>query len=306
MWIPMKLYIDPVNLNYFEALASQTSLRVIQLLSDKDMNIKELAEALDISSSIMTKHVRKLESAGLITTTNVNKDGNRHKVCTLLNLLTELQVPFKNNRTDSGRSFHETSMPVGRFTDIQVTVPPCGLADEQRIIGGLDEPVYMLVPERTNAKMLWIGEGYVEYTFPNYLESNQRLTGISISGEFGSEVPGFNDDWPSTIHVTLNDRHLCSFTTPGDFGSVHGALTPAWWDNNQYGILVVIQIDQHGLTINGERKGSITVNDLAAAGDRWVLRFEVGSPAEKGGGLTIYGEKFGNYPQNLVLRTYYV
>lgn len=301
----MKRYIDPVNLGYFEALASHTRLRMIQLLAQKDMDIKELAEALGVSSSIVTKHVRKLESAGLITTAGITREGNRHKVCALLNIDTQLQVPFNNNRGDTAIRFHQTEVPIGHFTGLHVAAAPCGMVDEERVIGSLDEPVYMFVPERVRAQMLWLCEGYVEYTLPNFLEKGQRLHSLEISGEFSSEVAGYNDDWPSSIGVGLNGCALCSFTTPGDFGSRQGVLTPAWWVNNQYGILVVIRIDRHGLFINGERRSSLTVDDLDSRSDRWVLRFEVGGPREKGGGLTLYGEKYGNCRQNLLFRTYY-
>lgn len=300
----MKLYMDPTNLNYFEALASHTRLRVIQLLSEKDMDIKELAEALDVSSSIMTKHVRKLESAGLITSSNVSKDGNRHKVCSLLNMVAEVQPPFKDNRADGGRHFYETSIPVGVFTDIRASAP-CGMADENRVLGCIDEPVYLLGSERASAQLLWMKQGYVEYLLPNYLTEHQWLSAVELSGEFGSEVAGFNDRWPSTIWLSLNGVRICSFTTPGDFGSVHGALTPAWWDKNQYGILVVITIDGNGVFVNGEKKAGLTVEDLPLLDDRWVLRLEVGGPDEKGGGMTLFGERFGNYQQSLLFRAYY-
>lgn len=67
----MQLGIDKSSLVVYEALASEVRMTIIQLLSKNKMNIKELAKELGISSAIVTKHVKKLEDAGLIKTEKV-------------------------------------------------------------------------------------------------------------------------------------------------------------------------------------------------------------------------------------------
>lgn len=301
----MKLYMDPVNLNYFEALASKTRLRVVQLLSEKDMNIKELSEQLGISSSIMTKHIRKLESAKIITTRQVNKDGSRHKLCILLNPVTEIHVPhFRIDRSDDRKKMYETNLPVGQYTMLKAR-PPCGLASEETTLGDMDDPVHMLSPERVAAQLLWLGEGYVEYVLPNYLREGEKLTDIEIQGEFGSEAAGYNDNWPSQIHVLLNEIEICVFSTPGDIGSMRGSLTPQWWGNNQYGILVIIRVTEKGVLVNGELKSDVGISQFDAHCDKWVVRFLVEDQSKGGGGLTLFGEKFGNYSQNIRFLEFY-
>lgn len=300
----MKISMNTTSLSYFEALASKTRLEIIRLLSEKDMNIKELANALGISSSIMTKHIRKLENAKIITTNTICKDGSRYKVCTLLNTITEIQPTFKINRGAEPETCYEISIPVGQFTDL-FAIPPCGIANEEQMIGDLDDPIRMLAPDRFSAELIWIGEGFIEYTIPNYLREKQTLTALEISGEFGSETAGYNDDWPSHITVKLNEKNICSFTTPGDIGGRRGSLTPDWWRNNQYGILIIIRINKRGVFVNGEKKSNVTISDLNAHCDRWKLRFEVNAPSQDGGGLTIFGKKFGNYAQDLLFQEYY-
>lgn len=299
----MKLSMDPINLNYFEALASHTRLRVIQLLSERDRNIKELAEALDVSSSIMTKHVRKLESAGLITTSNLSRDGNRHKVCSLLNVITEVLPPFQNDQIDADRRFYETALPVGMFSDIHAATP-CGMADTARILGCTDQPAYLLGGDRAAAELLWLRAGYVEYLLPQYLQEQEWLTAIEFSGEFGSIATGSGQAQSSAIRMSLNGSPVCSFTVPGDTASLPGTLTPAWWSQKQYGFLVVVTIDENGVFVNGEKKSARTVDEWDPIGDRWTLRFDV-EEAGRYGGMTLFGEQFGNYGQALLFRTYY-
>jgi predicted transcriptional regulator len=69
----MIVNITSENLSFYEALASRTRLNIIQQLAKKDCNIKELAENLQVSSAIMTKHIRKLEAAGIVKAHMVKK-----------------------------------------------------------------------------------------------------------------------------------------------------------------------------------------------------------------------------------------
>lgn len=300
----MKIYMSPEYLPFYEALSSETRLNIIRLLCEKDMNVKELADALGVSSSIMTRHIRKLEEVRIIKTDYAKKEGSRQKVCTLLNTFYEVKVPFQNNRRDQQTESHTTSLPVGYFTDI-FAEPPCGMASGDNIIGDLDDPARMMSPERMNAQLIWIANGYIEYKLPNYLRDRLVLSEIELSGEFGSEAPGFCDHWPSKIKVYLNGLPLCTFTTPGDIGENKGLLTPKWWPNCQYGILVVIRITKQGVFVNGEKQSKVGLSDFGTSYSGWTIRFEVEWISEKGGGMTIFGEKFGNCPQGLVFKEYY-
>lgn len=300
----MKIYMSEAYLDFYEVLASRSRLQIIQLLAESDMSVKELAEKIGISSSIITKHVRKLESANIITSSLVNKNGSSHRICKLLNTTYELQGNFTINRGRKYKNFHQISIPVGHFTDLNAQ-PPCGLAGTEAIIGELDEPKVMWTPERANAQLVWISDGYIEYKIPNYMRESQKLVEIEISGEFGSEAAGYNDDWPSSIRVFLNEMKICKFTTPGDFGEKRGEITPEWWTNNQYGILVVIRINKSGVFVNGEKKSDITTSDFDKNCEFWKLSFNPEPLKENGGGLTIFGEKFGYHPQDIIFKLYY-
>lgn len=298
----MLLYVTKENLPFFEALASDVRLEVIRLLSGGDMNIKELAQAVGISSPIMLKHVRKLEEANIIKSRMVNRNGSVSKMCTLLVTEYKFQLPFrKMNLHDC----HETHIPVGLYTNVEV-YPTCGLVSDKEIIGQLDDPRYFLEPERVNAEAIWFTIGFVEYAIPNYLTQKQRAEEIEISFEISSEAPGFNDDWPSDICISLNGTVLCEWTSPGDFGERRGILTPQWWTGNQYGLLKILRISQNGVFLDGDKVRGVTLEDVIdPVQKRWVLRFEVMPSAVHAGGLTLFGSKFGNYQQGILVRTFY-
>ena len=298
----MLIRVSEENLPFFEALASSARIKVIQLLAENDMNIKELAQAIGISSPIMLKHVRKLEEAGIIMTRMVTRNGSVQKLCTLLGAEYRLDMPIRQLTL---RNCHEVHIPVGHYTDIEAE-PTCGILSEHAIIGHLDDPRVFLEPERVNAEALWFSGGFVAYSFPNYLTQKQYVEEIEISFEISSEAPGFKDEWPSDIAFSLNGIQLCQWTSPGDFGEKRGVLTPQWWQSNQYGLLKVLRITHKGTLLDGVRVSDISLEDVGAEHKhRWLLRFDVIPNNKNAGGLTLFGSKFGNYNQAILMRTFY-
>lgn len=296
----MLIKVAKENLNFFEALASDIRLNIIGILAEGELNIKELAEKNGVSSSIMTKHIKKLESAGIILCRQVSKDGSSHKLCGLLDAEYWLQLPIRSQPT---RDMYEVSMPVGQYTDIEMH-PTCGMASAQSIIGRLDDPRIAYDPERCSAELLWMTRGFVEYTFPNYMTREQQPEEIEISFEIGSEAPGFNDVWPSEIGFSLAGVHLFAWTSPGDFGSRRGILTPSWWNPNQYGLLKTIRINAKGTFLDDIPCSPLTINGLPLNSKGIKLRMEVKETKGEARGLTLFGEKFGDYPQDILMRVF--
>jgi predicted transcriptional regulator len=91
----MEIDTSPQWLPVYEALASIVRLNVIEHLSRKPMNIKELAEAEGLSSAIMTKHVRKLEKAGIIHAEMRRVSGGMEKLCSLAANRIDIRLPDK-------------------------------------------------------------------------------------------------------------------------------------------------------------------------------------------------------------------
>ncbi|MFB5678232.1 ArsR/SmtB family transcription factor [Paenibacillus terreus] len=299
----MELDISEKSLPVYEALASEVRLNVIRLLADSPMNIRELAEALGLSSAIMTMHVKKLEKAALITTKMLPGRGGVQKVCSLAVGSIHITLPLHEQDT---RQFHQTEISVGHYTDFDIE-PTCGLATVEKIIGEFDEPRYFLDSERVNAKILWFGQGHIEYKIPNFLLASQKPEELEITMELSSEAPSTNDNWPSDISFYLNDVKLGVWTSPGDFGDNRGKYTPSWWPDviNQYGLLKRLRVTADGTYMDGNRISDITLDEVVIARKQWKFRIAVSEDAEHIGGVTLFGTGFGNYNQDIVFRLYY-
>lgn len=300
----MKLAIDETSLIVYEALASEVRLKIIRYLSDEQLNIKQLAAKLGLTSPIVTRHINKLEAAGLIKTMRSTGKSGIQKLSILTCENIEIVFPQKQNES---YAFYETDIPIGHFTDFAVE-PSCGIAKADDFIGPVDQPKYFLAPERMRAGILWFTKGFMEYKFPNYIEANQALKQIDISFEISSEFPFTNPNWPSDITFSLNGRELGTWQSPGDFNDKRGLLNPDWWPDevNQYGLLKTIRITSHGTYIDGDPLSDVSIEDFSDANDTWILRFEVKEDAEHVGGLTLFGKTFGNHEQDLRFKIYYI
>lgn len=286
----------------YEALASEIRWRIMEMIADHEMNVKEIAHSLGLSPSIVTMHIRKLEEAGLIESRRLRINGGTHKMCVLKQKLIEIELPCSSH---VGRT-REQHIPVGHYTAFEVH-PTCGLGTHEKEIGIWDDPRYFLDSERVNAAILWFGRGYVEYKIPNFLPSEHTADAIEISMEIASEAPGLSDNYPSDISFTFNGIHLGFWTSPADFGrAARGKYTPDWWHRNvnQYGLLKRIRIDAGGTFIDGEQMSDVTVRDVKLTQPFWTLRFSVGEDGVHVGGLTLYGAGFGNHNQDIVITTF--
>jgi len=300
----MHAQIDSTSLPLYEALASEVRLNIIQYLSEQQLNIKQLAEKLGLSSAIATRHVTKLEQAGLIRTEKTKGKSGIQKISTLV--VEDIYISFPK-KVQAAYATHVVSVPVGHFTDFDVT-PSCGLASHRDFIGPDDQPKYFLSPERMDTGILWFTKGFVEYKLPNYLEPHQSLQQIDVSFEISSEFPIANPHWPSDITFSLNGIELGKWQSPGDFNDERGRLTPDWWPEtiNQYGLLKTLRITPHGTYIDGDPISDVTTKAFMGSLDAWSLKFEVKKDASHVGGLTLFGKSFGHFEQDIVVKTYYL
>jgi predicted transcriptional regulator len=299
----LRISLSEKNLPVFEALSSDVRIKIIGMLVNKPMNIKEIAKALGLSSAIITMHVRKLEEAGLIRSERIHSGRSTSKLCYCEMDSIEIIFPSKKNKSSK---IHEFALPVGHYTDFDVT-PTCGLSTTDHIIGGFDDPRHFLDPERVNAGILWFTKGFVEYRLPNYLLSDQTPVLLEISLELCSEAPGVNDDWPSDISFALNGIEIGKWTSPGDFGGIRGKFTPDWWSLSvgQFGLLKVIRINDTGTYIDDKRISDVTLQQLDLRQKQFTFRISVPSDAVHIGGVTLFGTGFGNYNQDIIFRLYY-
>jgi predicted transcriptional regulator len=287
-----------------KALNSDPRRRILKLLSDRILNVSEIAEALNMPMSTATQHINALEEARLLTAELQPAVRGLQKVCARAYDVIIIDLPSGGAPS---QQVVEISMPVGGYVDCQVT-PTCGLASEAGVIGLFDNPASFYEPERAQAQLLWFHHGYVEYRFPNRLPPRALPESLSLSLELCSEAPLHHDDWPSDVTVWINGVEVGTWTSPADFGGQRGALTPEWWEswNSQYGQLKVWRINGEGTKIDGLDLSRTRIEDLKIEDNPFVsVRIGVKPDAEHVGGLNIFGRHFGNYPQDIILRIRY-
>ena len=284
------------GLETFKALGSDTRIQILNiLLENEQMSMNQLATELNISNGALTGHVKKLEECGLINISNESAGHGNQKMCSVTQdrIIVDIKKPIDY--------VFETEIKVGQFSRHQVW-PTCGIATSESVIGEFDDIRYFNHPDRFTANILWFTKGYVEYTIPNLIPSNQRITQLSISAELSSEAPGIDNNWPSDISFYINDTKIGMWTSPGDFGDVHGMFTPQWWPQNwnQYGLLKLLVINDYGTYIDGLKISDVSTLSLHLDYSSDIrLRLAVENDSEHVGGITLYGKSFGNYDQDI-------
>ncbi len=287
-----------------KALDSLNRIRILQFLSDRVASVNEIAGALELPMSTSALHVETLEAAGLIRTELEPASRGLRKVCTRMYDQIIIDLPVTEQQYDQSI---ELSMPIGAYVDCQVA-PTCGLLSQHGPIGLLDDPASFYEPEHVEAQLLWFSQGYVEYRFPNRLPASAIPDSLQLSMEACSEAPLYNLDWPSDVTVWINGIEVGTWTCPGDFGGERGRLTPEWWTprNTQFGLLKLWYVNGREAKVDGTRVSGVTVGQLKLKDSPFIsLRIGVKPDAEHVGGLNLFGRRFGNYPQDLVLRIGY-
>ena len=295
----MNLTLQDDCLPVFKALACQTRLDIIRLVAEHPCNQRELAGQLGISPAIVSGHVRQLEEAGILT---VDKQAGKGNQCTCYIAETDLAVRLSGLAESRVVKY---TLPVGLYNKHKA-VPSCGLISDRQFIGLMDDPLAFLDAARTEAEMLWFQRGYVEYIVPN-TDSHRRVEKLTVSLELGSEHPGSRSDWPSQITFTVNHIKVGSWVSPGNFGDRRGRYSPSWWPVgfSQYGLLKTLRIDGTGSYMDEERISNVAIDDLKLTGSQFYVRVSVEENADPAGGLTIYGKRYGDYDQDIIVTTYY-
>lgn len=286
------------GLEFFKALGSEIRIEIIKLLlTNKCMNMNELATSLNITNGALTNHIKKLEACGIVTVSSESASHGNQKLCSLKldKVLIDIDTPVETENV------YHAELRVGHYSDYNI-YPTCGLATDKRLIGEVDDTRYFSHPDRYDADILWFTKGYVEYMIPNFIPYTQKISQIMISAELSSEAPGINSNWPSDISFYLNGIPIGSWLSPGDFGDIRGIFTPDWWfpNWNQYGLLKMLVINRKGTFIDGLKISDTNINDIRLNCNSTIkFRIGVDDDAEHVGGLTIYGKTFGNYGQDI-------
>lgn len=292
------------------ALSSDIRLAILKSLQFGSKSIGELAEELHTPMSTISTSVSILADAGLIITENKPQErGGVLKLCSpsLSQVVFNLNSDMRAEEDDTNKSL-TMSMPIGCYSDAQSITSTCGICSEYGMIGEKDVPLSFFHPDRFGAQRIWFHSGFLEYRFSFAFMNNITFKWLEISFESCSEAPMYRDPWESDISVYLNSKKLGIFESPCDCGGVRGALTPSWNSilSTQYGFLKTWRLDERGTYLDGVKINNLCISDISFSDLPYIsVRIGVEADAVHVGGMNLFGDKYGNYAQPLVLRLGY-
>ncbi|WFR55269.1 ArsR family transcriptional regulator [Anaerocolumna sp. AGMB13025] len=281
------------------ALSAEIRIDILRLLCRGELNINEISERLKLPQSSAAAHVKALEEAGLIKTSLKPAVRGSMKVCSR-----QLEGFLVDLSTKQEEESEIINMPIGNFVDYYVE-PTCGIVSEKGPIDEEDEPKCFYNPDRTKAKLLWFGKGYVEYRFPNNVLTERKEQRMELSMELCSEDHEYNFDFPSDITVWINGVEAGTWNCPGDFGGRRGKLNPEWWPdkNTQYGELKTWILTEQGTYLDDNRISSLSIGDYRLSENAYIsVRIGMKEDAKHIGGVNLFGDCFGDYAQNIRMK----
>ena len=282
------------------ALSSPARVEILRILIKKSCNVTELSDQLGLAISTIANHIRELEEAGLISTTERPGLRGSQKVCGIA--FDDVYISCVVNPNSSHENRYQVPMGVGNYFDFEIQ-GPCGIVSDNTYIGIEDNPAVFYDSKRSTAQLLWFHSGYIEYRFPLEKYNGQKINEINFTVELCSEAPGYNNNWPSDIDIYLDNKHCGTINSQGDYGGTRGLLNPEWWSDSrtQFGILHVININENASYIDDTKVSNLKLKDLDLEKGFISLKIKIDEAAENVGGVNIFGEKFGNHPQGLVM-----
>lgn len=301
-----RITLDLVNLEKTalvgKALSSEVRLEILKLLIENSANISEIAAAFGLPQSSAALHVKVLEEAGMISVNEKPGVRGAQKVCGIS--FEDIYInAFEHKIADSGSKMLQFPMSIGNYFDCEIS-GNCGIVSERGYLDVEDSASSFYCQNRSEAQLLWFETGYVEYRFPNSFFRSSKVQEVSFSFEICSEAPGYQNDWPSDITVWVNGQEVDTIASKGDYGGRRGRLNPEWWGDTltQYGVYKVIKVNQLGCYENDVKCSEHTLDMLHIRDGNYVsLRLGVKPDAVQAGGMNLFGEKFGDYAQGLIM-----
>lgn len=290
---------------FVHALASPVRIRIIKALGERSMNVGELAQKLDIPMSSAAQAVKVLEEAGLIMSEVQPGVRGSMKICSRKKDTVAISLMLPETR---GANVLTLQMPIGGYSIAEGIQPTCGIVGDNAYICDMDDPRGFYVTGRFGAQLIWFKQGALEYRFSYQQMDKMEIEWLELSFEACSEAPMHRDPWKSDIAVSINGKRLGIWTSPCDCGGRHGRITPDWWAelSTQYGFLKVWRVTQEGSYVENDRLSDINIEALGVGEKPYItVRIEVPEDAQNVGGINLFGERFGDYAQGIVLRMGY-
>lgn len=287
-----------------KALASEVRIDIIKILNLNSLNVNEISEKLGIPASSAALNVKILEEAGIIRTELQPGTRGSMKLCSIKRGM--IKMILNSSFIDHDNSTF-INMPIGNYVACEVA-PTCGLVNDKVYIDSEDDPRSFYNPDHTSAQLIWFHSGYLEYRFSNQAIVDKKAHLIEVSMEVCSEAPNYQNDWPSDITVWINDIECGTWTSPGDFGGRRGKLNPPFWSDGstQFGLLKTWRVTEKGSFIDEMMVSDVRIADLNLSEGHFIsMKIGVKKDTDNVGGMNLFGEKFGDYNQNIIMRLDY-
>ena len=313
-------YIEGPNVTpVIKALSNDMRLKILNLLSDSDMNVQSIASHLNISKTAALTHINLLEEAGFIQSRYLSGSVGNQRIChkkydrLIFNFNPELSE-------QDDRTYYESEVPVGNYFDFDAWAP-CGLATHNNIINRWDNPTVFCDPKRVTAALVWTAFGYIEYKIPvEGLFFGKKVTEVSMEMEVGAHIPlaehdalrippeqdpGRITDGFSDITVWINGQEIGTSTYGVGTDREKGIYTPTWWRSTpQHGFPLKISVGKDGCQINGRPVTDRTFAELVGDAHFFRLRLGIKPNAEHSSGLMIFGREFGKNYHDIVVHSF--
>lgn len=289
-----------------KALNCKNRRDILRLLSRNMMSVSEISEQLHAPISTISEHIKILIEAGLVSVANKKNERGQGKLIT--RQYEKVLISIANSESVVNLRSLSYNIPIGSYSDFSIN-QYCGMVGTGGYIAPRDDKFSFYSPARFAAQLIWFDYGYLEYKIPIKKIEARKLASITLSAELCSEAPGYDLNWKSDIYFEINGKEVCLYTSPSDFGDRKGRFSPEWWHNGntQYGLIKQIEVNKKGTFLDGNFVSPITINELNIANSPLVtIRIGVHENSKHRGGINIFGDKFGDYPQNISLTINYL
>ncbi len=291
--------------DYARALSSIQRLQILELLNASSMSVKELAEKLNAPLSSTLLNVNILAECNLITIKEMFTDIGKYKLCCRNCDYISLKLYQEQSNINS---MFRVEIPIGNYSEYDIPYGTgCGIATKNHTIGNDNDADVFFSPERFNAGYIWFEKGFLKYKTANKSIPG-KLRKISISFEVCSEAPFYRNDWKSDITMILCGVEVGSWTSQGDYGGRRGINNPRWWSDTltQFGILTTWEITSEGTFVNNVKISDVTIKDIDIKKEPYItMEIGVKEDAKYCGGMSLFGESFGDYKQDIIFEFYW-
>lgn len=287
-----------------KALSNPARLDILELLFYESLSVDEISKKLNVPLTSVCSNIAVLENSGLIRSRLQSGKHGTMKLCSIV--YENINLYLLSSLKESEKNQDIIDIPVGSYFSFNIK-PTCGLVSYDGFIGKDDDPQTFLSRDRFKAQLLWFQQGYIEYLIPYKRE--KKIKELSFSLEICSEAPNYRNVWPSDITFVVNNIEIGTYKSPGDFGGRKGKLTPSWWPINstQFGLLKTFVINESGSFVDFVSLSDVNIDRVSKnINEGYIsLKIMIKEDSKNIGGINIFGENFGDYPQSIKAKITY-